>query len=165
MLALPLFHVHGLGLGLRGTLTAGASAVLRPRFDAGDLLDSVRDHEASLWFGVPSMYARVADSPRLGELARLRLCVSGSAPLHSDRVLAPTDLRAVGTWHEGFDQTGDAEVLELLSAAVRWLPGRVARDLLRQPLRVCPARLPDPATRRPGRPRAPRAVSRGGRSR
>ena len=81
VLALPLFHVHGLGVGLHGTLTAGASAVLRPRFDAGDLLDSVRDHEASLWFGVPTMYAHVAGSPRLGELARLRLCVSGSAPL------------------------------------------------------------------------------------
>ncbi|MCW2777172.1 MAG: AMP-binding protein [Frankiales bacterium] len=81
VLALPLFHVHGLGVGLHGTLTAGASAVLRPRFDAADLLDSVREHDASLWFGVPTMYARVAGSPRLGELARLRLCVSGSAPL------------------------------------------------------------------------------------
>ena len=30
VLALPLFHVHGLGVGLHGTLTAGASAVLRP---------------------------------------------------------------------------------------------------------------------------------------
>ncbi len=84
VLALPLFHVHGLAVGLHGTLTAGASAVLRPRFDAGDLLDSVRAHEASLWFGVPTMYARVADSPRLGELARLRLCVSGSAPLSTE---------------------------------------------------------------------------------
>ena len=84
VLTLPLFHVHGLAVGLHGTLTAGASAVLRPRFDAGDLLDSARDHGASLWFGVPTMYARVADSPRLGELARLRLCVSGSAPLSTE---------------------------------------------------------------------------------
>src|SRR5207302_2135645 len=31
--------------------------------------------------GVPTMYTRLADSSRAGELGRLRLCVSGSAPL------------------------------------------------------------------------------------
>jgi malonyl-CoA/methylmalonyl-CoA synthetase len=81
VLALPLFHVHGLAVGLHGTLTAGASAVLRPRFDAADVLDTVREHHASLFFGVPTMYAKLAESPRLPELAALRLAVSGSAPL------------------------------------------------------------------------------------
>jgi acyl-CoA synthetase (AMP-forming)/AMP-acid ligase II len=36
VLALPLFHIHGLGvglLGLHGNLLTGASAVLLPRFD------------------------------------------------------------------------------------------------------------------------------------
>lgn len=81
ILTLPLFHVHGLGVGLHGTLTAGASAVLRPRFAVDDLLDVAAEHQASLWFGVPTMYARVAESSRLSELSRFRLCVSGSAPL------------------------------------------------------------------------------------
>jgi malonyl-CoA/methylmalonyl-CoA synthetase len=81
VLALPLFHLHGLGVGLHGTLLAGASAVLLPRFDVDAVLDAARDHQATLFFGVPTMYARLADSPRAGELARLRLCVSGSAPL------------------------------------------------------------------------------------
>jgi malonyl-CoA/methylmalonyl-CoA synthetase len=81
VLALPLFHVHGLAVGLHGTLLAGASAVLRPRFDADDVLDSVRAHQATLFFGVPTMYAKLAASPRLSELAALRLAVSGSAPL------------------------------------------------------------------------------------
>lgn len=81
VLTLPLFHVHGLGVGLHGTLTAGASAVLRPRFAVDDLLDTAAAQDASLWFGVPTMYAKVAESPRLPELCRFRLCVSGSAPL------------------------------------------------------------------------------------
>ena len=81
VLALPLFHVHGLAVGLHGTLTAGAAAVLRPRFDADDVLDSVREHQATLFFGVPTMYAKLAGSPRLPELAALRLAVSGSAAL------------------------------------------------------------------------------------
>ena len=81
MLALPLFHIHGLGVGLHGTLLAGASAVLLPRFDPDAVLDAVAAHDATLFFGVPTMYARLAGSPRLAELGRLRLCVSGSAPL------------------------------------------------------------------------------------
>ena len=81
MLALPLFHIHGLGVGLHGTLLAGASAVLLPRFDPDAVLDAAAAHDATLFFGVPTMYARLAASPRVGELGRLRLCVSGSAPL------------------------------------------------------------------------------------
>jgi malonyl-CoA/methylmalonyl-CoA synthetase len=81
VLALPLFHIHGLGVGLHGTLLAGASALLLPRFEVDAVLDAARDHQATLFFGVPTMYARLAGSPRAGELGRLRLCVSGSAPL------------------------------------------------------------------------------------
>jgi len=81
VLALPLFHIHGLGVGLQGTLLAGASAVLLPRFDPDGVLDAVAAHDATLFFGVPTMYARLATSARLAELGRLRLCVSGSAPL------------------------------------------------------------------------------------
>ena len=81
VLALPLFHIHGLGVGLHGTLLAGGSAVLLPRFEADAVLDAAATHDATLFFGVPTMYARLAASPRAGELSRLRLCVSGSAPL------------------------------------------------------------------------------------
>jgi malonyl-CoA/methylmalonyl-CoA synthetase len=84
VLALPLFHMHGLGVGLHGTLLAGASAVLLPRFDAVGVLDAVRRHDATLFFGVPTMYSRLAASPRRAALSRLRLCVSGSAPLPAE---------------------------------------------------------------------------------
>ena len=81
VLALPLFHMHGLGVGLHGTLTAGAQVVLRPAFDADDVFDSLARSGGTLFFGVPTMYARLAGSSRMEELHRLRLAVSGSAPL------------------------------------------------------------------------------------
>jgi malonyl-CoA/methylmalonyl-CoA synthetase len=81
VLALPLFHIHGLGVGLHGTLLTGATAVLLPRFEPDALLDAVRTHRATMFFGVPTMYHRLAASPRVRELRPLRLCVSGSAPL------------------------------------------------------------------------------------
>ena len=37
-----------------------------------------------MFFGVPTMYHRLAASSRVGELARLRLAVSGSAPLSAE---------------------------------------------------------------------------------
>jgi malonyl-CoA/methylmalonyl-CoA synthetase len=81
VLALPLFHGHGLCVGLHGTLLNRASAVILPRFSPEAVLDAAAEERASLFFGVPTMYHRLASSPRLGELGRLRLCVSGSAPL------------------------------------------------------------------------------------
>ena len=82
VLCLPLFHVHGLCAGLFGTLAAGASAVLFDRFDEAAVLGAAPD--STMFFGVPTMYHRLAASGRVGELAGLRLCVSGSAPLAAD---------------------------------------------------------------------------------
>lgn len=78
---LPVFHAHGLCVGIYGTLLAGASAVLVAAFDPGAVVDAADRYRASLFFGVPTMYHRLAESGRLAELAGLRLCVSGSAPL------------------------------------------------------------------------------------
>jgi malonyl-CoA/methylmalonyl-CoA synthetase len=81
VLALPLFHVHGLCIGLFGTLATGGSAVVVDRFSADGVLDAAGRHGGTLFFGVPTMYHRLAGSGRVAELARLRLCVSGSAAL------------------------------------------------------------------------------------
>ncbi|HVC69898.1 MAG TPA: AMP-binding protein [Acidimicrobiales bacterium] len=97
--ALPIFHGHGLCVALYTSLLRGSSVVLLPRFDATAVLDAVSDHNATLFFGVPTMYHRLAASPRVGELARLRLAVSGSAPLAADL-------------HRRIAQAGGTDVLE-----------------------------------------------------
>ncbi|MCY3578482.1 MAG: AMP-binding protein [bacterium] len=84
VLALPLFHMHGLGVGLHGTLLTGASAVLLNGFSPEAVLDAANAHDATLFFGVPTMYTRLAQSDRVAGLSRLRLCVAGSAPLSAD---------------------------------------------------------------------------------
>jgi malonyl-CoA/methylmalonyl-CoA synthetase len=81
LLTLPLFHVHGLGAGLFGSLCAGASVVLRPGFDADDVVASSGDSGVTLFFGVPAMYQRLAAAGGAAALGGLRLLVSGSAPL------------------------------------------------------------------------------------
>jgi malonyl-CoA/methylmalonyl-CoA synthetase len=81
VLCLPLFHMHGLGVGVHGTLLAGASAVILPSFTEQGVFDAIHAHCATLLFGVPTMWTRLAGHARVAELASLRLCVSGSAPL------------------------------------------------------------------------------------
>ena len=82
ILSLPLFHVHGLCAGLFGTLAAGASATVMDRFDPERVLRAVPG--STMFFGVPTMYHRLAQTDRAKELAALRLCVAGSAPLAAD---------------------------------------------------------------------------------
>jgi malonyl-CoA/methylmalonyl-CoA synthetase len=127
LLALPLFHIHGLGNGLHGTLLAGASAVLQPRFEPDGLLDAVRDHGATLLFGVPTMYGRLAASPRAGELGALRLLVSGSAPLPASLF----ERLAEVTGHRVLERYGMTETMMLVSNPYRGerRPGTVGLPL------------------------------------
>jgi malonyl-CoA/methylmalonyl-CoA synthetase len=87
--ALPLHHLHGLGIALLNLLGAGASAHLLPQFDAERIWESLA--EATLFMGVPTMYMKIlaafdaADAKTQarwsGNARRLRLATSGSAAL------------------------------------------------------------------------------------
>ncbi|HEX2121084.1 MAG TPA: AMP-binding protein [Thermoanaerobaculia bacterium] len=84
LLALPLFHIHALGNGLHTWLVSGCRMRLLERFDHRTAIDEFLDFQPTLFFGVPAMYVRLLDTPpdvarAIG--ARMRLFVSGSAPL------------------------------------------------------------------------------------
>ncbi|MEU5974125.1 acyl-CoA synthetase [Streptomyces sp. NPDC047315] len=94
---LPLFHVHGLILGILGPLRRGAQVRHLGRFSVEGVARELSDGGTML-FGVPTMYHRLAealaDDPALVKaLAGARLLVSGSAalPLHDHtRITAAT---------------------------------------------------------------------------
>ncbi|WP_053656540.1 acyl-CoA synthetase [Streptomyces sp. MMG1121] len=99
---LPLFHVHGLVLGILGPLRRGGSVRHLGRFSAEGVTRELNDG-ASMLFGVPTMYHRIAealpDDPELAKaLGRARLLVSGSAalPVHDhERIAAATGRRVI----------------------------------------------------------------------
>lgn len=74
-LALPLFHTHGLVLGLHGTLLRGASAVILPRFEP---VPPAAD--CTHVYGVPTWYRRWLSQMQAqpGAFAHLRALMSGS---------------------------------------------------------------------------------------
>lgn len=84
LLALPLFHVHGLGNGLHCWLLSGCSMRLLERFEHQRAVEEFDGYKPTVFFGVPTVYTRMLDfSPdaakRIGK--SVRLFVSGSAPL------------------------------------------------------------------------------------
>ncbi|MFG3292664.1 acyl-CoA synthetase [Streptomyces sp. NPDC048179] len=99
---LPLFHVHGLVLGILGPLRRGGSVRHLGRFDTAGVTRELNDG-GTMMFGVPTMYHRIAealpDDPGLAKaLGRARLLVSGSAalPLHDhERIAAATGRRVI----------------------------------------------------------------------
>jgi fatty acid CoA ligase FadD36 len=78
---LPLFHVHGLVLGVLGALHVGSPLVHTGRPTPAAYAGAA-ERGASLFFAVPTVWSRVAaDASVAAALRPARLLVSGSAPL------------------------------------------------------------------------------------
>jgi fatty acid CoA ligase FadD36 len=75
---LPLFHVHGLVLGLLGSLRIGNRLVHTGK----PTPEAYAAAGGSMYFGVPTVWSRIVGDPDAAKaLAPARLLVSGSAPL------------------------------------------------------------------------------------
>ena len=79
--ALPLFHLHGLGMGLHGTLLSGGRAVMIA-FSPEQVVQELT-HGGTMLFGVPSMYQRLCEwlEQNPTDVSHARVFVCGSAPL------------------------------------------------------------------------------------
>lgn len=99
---LPLFHVHGLANGIHCWLFSGCHMRLTERFEHAKAAEWFGAYRPTVFFGVPAMFIRLLEMPTdvaraIG--ARLRLAVSGSAPL-------PAEI------HEKFRQLYGSVILE-----------------------------------------------------
>ncbi|RSM64088.1 acyl-CoA synthetase [Kibdelosporangium aridum] len=99
---LPLFHVHGLILGIVGPLRRGGSVRHIGKFSSEAVARELAG-DATMMFGVPTMYHRLAADaeadPALAKaIAQARLLVSGSAALPAsdhERIFKATGQRIV----------------------------------------------------------------------
>jgi long-chain acyl-CoA synthetase len=80
---LPFSHSYGLTACLNVAVLSGSTVVLVPRFEAGEVLRAVRRYHPTLFPGVPSMYARINEFPKVRsyDLASVKACISGASPL------------------------------------------------------------------------------------
>jgi acyl-CoA synthetase (AMP-forming)/AMP-acid ligase II len=113
---LPLFHVHGLCIGVYAMLLAGATLRLHPRFDPAALVVDIGERGTSVMLGVPTMYVamleHLAEHPGdASVLGRARLFTAGSAPLAA----ATHATFAAATGHAILERYGMTETLITLS--------------------------------------------------
>ncbi len=116
--ALPLFHVHGLVLGLYGSMRVGGGLVWLPKFTPEGVAEALSQRRSML-FAVPTMYFRLADAaaanPTVAQglrAARLLGCGSAGIPL---RELLRIDALTGKRVHERYGLTET-----LINCAVRY---------------------------------------------
>ncbi|MFF0432291.1 acyl-CoA synthetase [Streptomyces sp. NPDC004327] len=116
---LPLFHVHGLVLGVLGPLRRGGEVRHLGGFSVEGVAKELGEGGGTMLFGVPTMYHRLAEAlPHEPALVRAltaaRLLVSGSAalPVHDhERITAATGRTVI-------ERYGMTETLMLCSLGV-----------------------------------------------
>lgn len=87
LLALPLFHVFGMTVGMNWSIWSGTKMVLVPNpRDIPALVKAITKHRVSLLPAVPAMFNAINNFPGVEalDLSCVRSCFSGSAPLPRD---------------------------------------------------------------------------------
>ncbi|OMP67119.1 fatty acid--CoA ligase family protein [Domibacillus epiphyticus] len=80
---LPMFHVFCLTVVLNAPIVKGATMVILPKFSPKEVFDAVKEHKATIFAGVPTMYNFLYqfESGDPTEFSSIRLCVSGGASM------------------------------------------------------------------------------------
>ncbi len=84
MSAIPFFHVYGMTVCMLFGVALGAEMAIVPNpRDIDFVLRVIQKERTSLFPGVPAMYIRIINHPRVAEfdLKSVKACVSGAAPL------------------------------------------------------------------------------------
>lgn len=81
ILCAPLFHAGGLHVLTTPLLWLGGTSIVCERFDAAQVLELVDAGRATVFFGVPTMFAMLAEHPRFAstDWSHMRLVISGGA--------------------------------------------------------------------------------------
>ncbi len=98
---LPLFHVFGMNSLMNVTIQARGLMTLVPRFSPEKVLEVIERDRATVFGGVPTMYAALLHHPdrERYDVSSLDLCVSGGSPM-------PVEVL------RGFDEAFGTKVLE-----------------------------------------------------
>ncbi len=109
LMAIPMFHVYGLVVGMAVAVKNAAAMVMIPNpRDLKDVLGSIDKYQPTLYPGVPAMYNAINNHPDVlagkYDLSSIKACISGSAPLLRETKVKFEELTG-GKLVEGFGLT------------------------------------------------------------
>ena len=142
--AAKLFFAYGLGNAMSFPMAVGATAILRPERPTPELVfATLKQHRASLFFGVPTLYAAMlahANGTKEASSDRLRLCVSAGEAL-------PEEVGRAFTARFGVEILDGVGSTEMLHQYVINQQGRVKYGTSGKPVPGYEVRLVDEAGR------------------
>ena len=111
---LPMFHSFGATVGFLAPVAAGACVIALPQFAPAETCQIIEQEKATVFLGVPTMYAMMANlAPKSSfDLSTLRICISGGAPLPMP-VLERFEDRYPATIYEGYGPTECSPVVSV----------------------------------------------------
>ncbi|WP_434443885.1 acyl-CoA synthetase [Lentzea sp. E54] len=117
LVAAPLFHVAALTQTLLPTFVKGGHSVITPRWNVDECVDLIEKHRVTWMFGVSTMYADLASSPRwpAADLSSLRVLLCGGAAVPDAVIHAYQDRGLV--FCQGYGLTETAPGASFLEAA------------------------------------------------
>ncbi|MCP4539139.1 MAG: alpha/beta fold hydrolase [Chloroflexi bacterium] len=80
---IPLTHSYGMTTAMNIPVVMGATIVLLPVFELGQVLEHIKQFKPTIFPGVPSIYMAINQAPdvRSYGLSSIKACISGAAPL------------------------------------------------------------------------------------
>ncbi|MGZ4111090.1 MAG: long-chain-fatty-acid--CoA ligase [Tumebacillaceae bacterium] len=80
---LPMFHVFCMTVCLNAPLSQGATLLVMPRFSPSETAKAIRESQATVFAGVPTMYNFLVQHPEAhpDDLKSVRLAISGGAAM------------------------------------------------------------------------------------
>lgn len=89
LMAIPLFHVYGMVVGMSLAIVMSACMVMIPSSrDIQSILENIQKYKATFFPGVPTLYNAINNHPEViagkYDLRSLKACISGSAPLRRE---------------------------------------------------------------------------------
>jgi fatty-acyl-CoA synthase len=101
----PMYHAGGLTVFMAPLFAIGGSIVLHAGFEPAELLRTFEEYQCTIFFGVPTVFKMLLDTPASPALnsSHLRWCCSGGAPLPLELLRAYQERGLI--FHQGYGLT------------------------------------------------------------
>jgi len=125
-LALPLFHIYGMNVGMNNSVLYGATMLVVERFEPASTLEGIQKHRVTVIYAAPPMFIAWAQVPNIRDIdmSSLRFISSGAAALPVAIISLFQDLTGAPI-SEGYGLSESAPTLTTNAAGLYTKPGTV----------------------------------------
>ena len=129
-IALPLFHIYAMNVGMNLTVKAGGTMALVERFEPASALESIQSNKCTVLYGAPPMFVVWAQMPNIRDydLSSVRYIASGAAALPV-KIMELFEGMAGVPISEGYGLTEASPVVTSNAAGPVTKPGTVGKPI------------------------------------